>query len=218
MAEPADGNARRKGVILTKSIVYGNIAKYFGKKRDEDGHTHAWTCYFRPFKNEDMSTFVRKVQFKLHESIPNPIRVITRPPYEVGETGWGEFEIIIKVFFVDPSEKPLTIYHLLKLFQNDPAVISGKKNVVSEQYDEIVFTDPTSTMYRVLTSPKSMVPAVRHEPGIDYKDMEEKALTVLNSAQKKIKLEIHDLSEQLKASRESTGKLKDQIEQAEDDT
>ena len=63
----------------------------------------------------------------------------------------------------------LTIYHLLKLFQNDPAVISGKKNVVSEQYDEIVFTDPTSTMYRVLTSPKSMVPAVRHEPGIDCK-------------------------------------------------
>ncbi len=41
-----------QGVILTKSIVYGNIAKYFGKKRDEDGHTHAWTCYLRPFKNE----------------------------------------------------------------------------------------------------------------------------------------------------------------------
>ncbi len=33
--------------------------------------------------------------------------MITRPPYEVNETGWGEFEIIIKVFFVDPSEKPV---------------------------------------------------------------------------------------------------------------
>lgn len=41
-----------QGVILTKTIIYGNIAKYFGKKRDEDGHTHAWTCYLRPFKNE----------------------------------------------------------------------------------------------------------------------------------------------------------------------
>ena len=61
----------------------------------------------------------------------------------------------------------LTIYHLLKLFQNDPAVIAGKKNVVSEQYDEIVFTDPTNTMYQLLTSPKPMVPAIRHEPGID---------------------------------------------------
>jgi len=36
-----------------------------------------------------------------------------------------------------PSSQ-LTIYHLLKLFQNDPAVIAGKKNVVSEQYDEMV--------------------------------------------------------------------------------
>ena len=48
--------------------------------------------------------------------------------------------------------------------------------------------------------------------------MEEKALTSLNSAQKKIKLEIHDLSEQLKASRESIQRLKEQIEQAEEDT
>lgn len=65
----------------------------------------------------------------------------------------------------------LTIYHLLKLFdhQNDPAVVSGKKNVVSENYDEIVFTDPTNTMYHLLTNPKPMVPAIRHEPGMDCK-------------------------------------------------
>ena len=61
----------------------------------------------------------------------------------------------------------LTIYHLLRLFQNDPAVIAGKKNVVSEQYDELVFTDPTNTMYNLLTTPKQMVPAIRHEPGMD---------------------------------------------------
>ena len=37
---------------MMKPIVYGNVARYFGKKREEDGHTHAWTCYLRPFKNE----------------------------------------------------------------------------------------------------------------------------------------------------------------------
>ena len=41
-----------QGVILTKPIVYGNVARYFGKKREDDGHTHSWTCYLRPFKNE----------------------------------------------------------------------------------------------------------------------------------------------------------------------
>ena len=105
-------------------------------------------------KAEDMSIFVKKVQFKLHESYPNPIRIVSRPPYEIQETGWGEFEIMIKVFFQDPAEKPLTIYHLLKLFQTDPAVIAGKKNVVSEHYDEIVFTDPTNTMYNLLSNPR----------------------------------------------------------------
>lgn len=47
------------------------------------------------------------------------------------------------------------------------------------------------------------------------KDMEEKALSALGTAQKKIKLEIQDLSERVKLAREATQKLKEQIEQAE---
>ena len=31
-------------------------------------------------------------------------------PYEVSETGWGEFEIVIKIHFHDPNEKPVTNY------------------------------------------------------------------------------------------------------------
>ena len=45
--------------------------------------------------------------------------------------------------------------------------------------------------------------------------MEDKALTALGAAQKKIKLEIQDLSERVKLAREATQKLKEQIEQAE---
>lgn len=80
---------------------------------------------------QDMSVYVRKVQFKLHESYPNPVRsmslnfvlcycindihlincdptVLTKPPYEINETGWGEFEIVIKIYFMDSSEKPVS--------------------------------------------------------------------------------------------------------------
>ena len=217
MAEPLEGNARRKGVTLVKPIIYGNIARYFGKKREEDGHTHAWTCFLRPYKSEDMSTFIKKVQIKLHESYPNPVRIITKPPYEVQETGWGEFEIVIKVFFQDPAEKPITIYHLLTLFQTDPAVIAGKKNVVSEHYDEIVFSDPTNTMYNLLNNPKPLVPAIRHEAGIDYKELEERQLMSILSAQKKIKLEIQDLSDRLKMSKEIIQKLRDHLEEVEEE-
>ena len=89
--------------------MYGNIAKYFGKKREEDGHTHQWTVYVRPYENEDMSSYVKKINFKLHDSYANQNRVIIKPPYEVTETGWGKFEIVIKIYFQDPNERPVSL-------------------------------------------------------------------------------------------------------------
>ena len=35
--------------------------------------------------------------FQLHPSFDNPMREYTHPPYEVTETGWGEFEIAVIV-------------------------------------------------------------------------------------------------------------------------
>ncbi|RWS20881.1 YEATS domain-containing protein 4-like protein, partial [Leptotrombidium deliense] len=154
-----DGWGRLKGVTVTKPIVYGNVAHYFGSKRAEDGHTHQWTVYVKPFYNEDMSSYVKKVHFKLHESYTNQNRVVTKPPYEVTETGWGEFEISIKIFFVDPQERPVTIYHLLKLFDVDPVSkqIIIKKNVVSEFYDEMIFNDPSPLLNDALLSCRRIV-------------------------------------------------------------
>jgi len=103
-----DSGGRIKGLTMVKSVVYGNVAKYFGKKREEDGHTHQWTVYVRPYENEDMSVYVKKVNFKLHDSYTNQNRVLTKPPYEVTETGWGEFEIVIKIYFQDPNERPVS--------------------------------------------------------------------------------------------------------------
>lgn len=51
-------------------------------------------------------------------------RIVSKPPYEVSETGWGEFEIQIRIYFNDLTEKPVTFYHLLKLFHTNEAVTS----------------------------------------------------------------------------------------------
>ena len=40
--------------------------------------------------------------------------VLTSPPFEVHETGWGEFEIQIKIFFTDTTEKPVQYIVLYK--------------------------------------------------------------------------------------------------------
>ena len=84
--------------MITKPVIFGNKSSYFGKKRESDGHTHSWTCYFKSFNNEvklvicncyqkvglvyilvymslqDVSSYIKKVQFKLHESYANPTR------------------------------------------------------------------------------------------------------------------------------------------------
>lgn len=180
-----------------KPIVYGNVSRAFGKKREEDGHTHQWTVYVKPFLNEDMQTYVKKIHFKLHESYESPNRIVMKPPYEVSETGWGEFEVVIKIYFHDPTIykwvelahnelewmnfsacarlyffchfRPVTFYHILKLFQPPspdapvimnvdgtivppPTVIDTKKQLVSEFYDEIVFYEPSQLMQQILNT------------------------------------------------------------------
>lgn len=105
-----------------------------------------------------MSIYVKKVHFKLHESYANPNRIVTKPPYEVTETGWGEFEVVIKIYFHDPTERPVTLYHILKLFQTPPSesgeltTIDSKKGLVSESYEEIVFQEPTQLMQHYLVN------------------------------------------------------------------
>jgi transcription initiation factor IIF auxiliary subunit len=44
----------------------------------------------------------------LSTNISQRFPVVTKPPYEITETGWGEFEIIVKIFFIDPNERPVS--------------------------------------------------------------------------------------------------------------
>ncbi|ESO07050.1 hypothetical protein HELRODRAFT_92407, partial [Helobdella robusta] len=211
------------GITVVKPIVYGNIASYFGKKREEDGHTHQWTVFVKSYANEDMSVYVKKMNFKLHESYANTNRVITRPPYEVTETGWGEFEVIIKIYFNDPNEKPVTIYHLLKLFQSDTDIMSGKKNLVSESYDEMasnfyyfpfcnhsVFQDPSVLMHRLLTQPRPLhLGNYMHET--NFEEKKQRQLAAIEQASAKIKQQIQKHTDHLKQCKEDMIKFKQEI-------
>ena len=60
------------------------------------------------------------------------------PPFEVEETGWGEFEILIRLHFHDTSEKPQTLYHHLQLYPKEDGGMQSKKSVTAQHYDEIV--------------------------------------------------------------------------------
>ncbi len=75
------------------------------------------------------------------------MRTVEKPPFEIQEQGWGEFEITVRIHFVDSSEKPVEIQHILKLFNDDKTGQTPRKPIVSEQYDEIVFSEPTVRVF-----------------------------------------------------------------------
>uniref|UniRef100_UPI00358EF855 YEATS domain-containing protein 4-like isoform X2 n=1 Tax=Myxine glutinosa TaxID=7769 RepID=UPI00358EF855 len=161
---PASGG-RAKGVTIVKALVYGNVSRFFGKKRKEDGHTHQWTMYVKPFHNEDMSTYV-------------------------------------------------TVYHHLKLYHNEPNIMLGKKALVSEFYDEMIFQDPTAMMQQLLMMSRQLTLGP-HKHETDFGDLEARTIERLGSARRKIGAEIAIMKEKLRASHEAVQKHKEEIRRLE---
>lgn len=213
---PADSEVqggRVRGVTIVKPLVVGNTSTYLGGKRETDGHTHTWTVYIRPYRSEDMSVYIKKVHFKLHDSYSQPMRILTKPPYKVSESGWGEFEITIKVFFQDPSEKPVSFYHLLKLFQNDSVTMKDNM-LISEQYDEIIFNEPTLIIYPLLTNPRPLEQHFKHYQ--NFEEKEQQTFTGVVEARRKIKVEIAEITKKLKEQRETYSTLKEEVTKLEE--
>ena len=48
--------------------------------------------------------------------------------------------------------------HLLKLFPDTNTQLSTKKPVVSEHYDELIFYEPRSSLHKILTQQKIVIP------------------------------------------------------------
>ncbi|KAI5673261.1 hypothetical protein M9H77_13625 [Catharanthus roseus] len=150
-----------KELEISVPIVYGNVAFWLGKKASEY-QSHKWTVYVRGATNEDLGAVVKRAIFQLHSSFNNPTRVVDSPPFELSECGWGEFEIVITLqFHNDVCEKPLHLYHHLKLYPEEESggSLSTKKPVVAESYDEVVFAEPSEAFFaRVQNHPAVIVP------------------------------------------------------------
>lgn len=72
---------RVKLVSVRRPFVYGTTAKAYHEEHNprpahvNETHTHAWTVFVRGIDDDvDVTYWLRRVQFKLHESIPNHVR------------------------------------------------------------------------------------------------------------------------------------------------
>jgi YEATS domain-containing protein 4 len=91
-------------------------------------------------------------------------------PFELHETGWGEFEIAIKLYYAPESaEKPQTLYHHLRLHpygrteEEKEAMRLNGGQVISWAYEEQLFNEPYEPFYELLTS-GAMPPAAPPPP------------------------------------------------------
>ena len=99
-----------------------------------------------------------------------------KPPFEVSETGWGEFEVTIKIYIIpEAGEKQITLYHHLKLhpwMEGESSSVPPPREVAKKlgpvhswQYDEIVFTDPFQSFLNILTAhPPTPLPRTSKRP------------------------------------------------------
>ncbi|KAI0110500.1 hypothetical protein GGR51DRAFT_93956 [Nemania sp. FL0031] len=181
MAPPA--GKRVKGVQIFRPFVYGTTARPFNDTDNprpvgvSPDHTHSWQVFVKGVEDTDIFYWLRRVQFKLHESIPNHLRTIDaetivkeneaisaksgkkpQKAFVVNETGWGEFEITIKLYYDSKSgEKPQTLYHHLRLHpygrnEAEKEAMRTGGEVVAWTYEEQVFNEPFEEFYKILTS------------------------------------------------------------------
>jgi YEATS domain-containing protein 4 len=83
---PPNNQKRVKGVSIRRPFVYGTTARKFSETNPKppgtsEEHTHSWTVFVKGVDDTDITYWCKKVQFKLHESIPNHLRSIHPSPF-----------------------------------------------------------------------------------------------------------------------------------------
>lgn len=142
---------------------------------------------------------------------------VTSEPFEVTETGWGEFDIVITVHFhpdisLPGSEKPVILYHRLKLHPLPDEKIKPDRSVTSWWYDDFIFTDPTEGIHSILQA----CPAPTLPPSGTWSiETEEKETNKLKDALDKVKEKKEAIKEEMAALQADLDRLRPDIHRLE---
>ncbi|TBU12116.1 YEATS-like protein [Hamiltosporidium tvaerminnensis] len=136
---------RVENVNLTKkiTIVSSSIPLTPEEQLENTPATHKWTIYIKSPTDTPLD-YISTVTYKLHDTFITPL-VETKYPFVLTETGWGEFNINVRISFIDINEKPISLNHFLKLYNEN-----GESGCTNETHDEIIFRSPCNDLYRSL--------------------------------------------------------------------
>ncbi|KAF2634510.1 yeats-domain-containing protein [Massarina eburnea CBS 473.64] len=157
--------SNKRGKRISRNIIIGSeawnlppIGHPDRPKGVPEDHTKRWTVYVRqPDGDPALTSWLNKVQFKIFNTYENPLRTCENPPFEVTETGWGGFNIDIRLHFQPFSgEKAQYRQHFLQLEKygsEDLQAHQEKSGCVRSEFMEVVqFNEPTEALYEALTS------------------------------------------------------------------
>ncbi|KAF4548311.1 AF-9-like protein [Elsinoe fawcettii] len=165
---PAASSSKRvKNTRISRPFIIGSAAWNLDPKTHvgpiPEGHTKGWRVYVRPLPGgPDITSWLKKVQFKLHHTYTDASRTVEAPPFEVSETGYGEFEIELRLYFdASSGEKAQYRFHRLRLeAYGDEAQVEmqRKENMVVAETCEIVeFNEPSHDFFGKLTGEEQFV-------------------------------------------------------------
>ncbi|CAG8538490.1 3242_t:CDS:10 [Paraglomus occultum] len=179
---------------LKRRIIVGNISKWIPPdKRHQKlkDYTHQWMIYVvGPPNASNVSSFIRKVRFTLHQSYkPYHIVDVVEPPFQLSRLGWGEFPVRIQLFFVDKRNKPVELVHSLKLDYSN----TGKQKVGEERrFDLELDRDTTFVELRPEVIGSDIK---RAKSGVNYKNDYSSATTSQTDALQSAKVDTKNTSE-----------------------
>lgn len=102
---PTTASASFHKMSIKVSFEIGHEASLRARTTPE-GYTHDWELFVRGHDGNDISHYVDKVVFTLHDSFPKPRRVLKEPPYVVKEQGYAGFILPIEIYFKNKSDEP----------------------------------------------------------------------------------------------------------------
>ncbi|KAF9081811.1 YEATS domain-containing protein 2 [Mortierella sp. AD031] len=105
---------------VKRRVVVGNVSKYLPEEKRDPRlreFPYKWMIYVDGTpKLEDITAYIAKVEFHLHESYkPNHIVTVSEAPFHLSRYAWGETQIKVRLFFHDERNKPVEVYHRLAL-------------------------------------------------------------------------------------------------------
>lgn len=158
----AAANKRVKNTRISRPFIIGSQSWTLTPQNHPDpvpeNHTKGWRVYVKGIEGgPDITTWLKKVQFKLHHTYTDASRTIETPPFQITETGYGEFDIELRLYFDSSSgEKAQYRAHRLRLepygTEENMKRQAAENMVTADQCEIVEFNEPSQDFFAKMTA------------------------------------------------------------------